>query len=111
MRSIIASGRTEQGDRVSLGDQTRQCIDVLLLSFHLSEVALAILVPGNRRPVFAVKIRVQLPARAQIGQSCIPCLVLLANAARTVAANEDAEYFSEVLRIVPAFGIDRHDGI
>src|SRR5262249_57520891 len=99
---------TEEGDGLAGGDRVGQVVDEFGLGFHLIEVILAVLVPGDRRTVLAVEVGVQVAARSELGPPFVPGLVLLRQGARPVAADEQAKASAAFARGVPARGPERH---
>src|SRR5262249_47438334 len=109
-RGIHARRGTQQGDGFALRDQLGDAFNQLPRFFlpHLPEILLAILFPGNRVPVLAVKIGVQLLAWAKDGIPFVPGFVFLGQSARPITTDQHPKTVVGIRGLVPAFGLERH---
>src|SRR5947208_8326077 len=99
---IHAGRRAEQGDFLPRTEFFPERREQLVPLAHLGEIPLPVLPPPDRRAVLSVEVRVQLAARAQIRHPDIPGLVLFADPARPVPADEHAQALPPSGRVVPA---------
>src|SRR6478609_3430144 len=112
-QGVLAGRRTKQRDRLALGEEAGQLGDQLLrpLLLHLFEVAPAILVPGDFFLArLAVEVGVQFLARSEFLVPALPVFVLLRQGSRTIAADQQTQAVVRLDRVVPALGLDRHEG-
>src|SRR5690349_21688835 len=87
---IDARRRAEQRDRLARTDARREAFDPISLALHLCEKAACVLFPRDLRAGLSVRSGMQVDARRERGAPRVPRLVLLRNAARAIAADEEA---------------------